>query len=82
MRVLLTGGMGFIGSHTAVVLQEAGHEPVLYDTSPMPTRVSPGALLQSRGRLRNSLRATSATKRALKRRFATKESKPSSTSPA
>ena len=31
MRVLLTGGMGFIGSHTAVVLQEAGHEPVLYD---------------------------------------------------
>ena len=23
--------MGFIGSHTAVVLQEAGHEPVLYD---------------------------------------------------
>lgn len=31
MRVLLTGGMGFIGSHTAVVLQEAGHEPVLFD---------------------------------------------------
>ena len=31
MRVLLTGGMGFIGSHTAVVLQEAGREPVLYD---------------------------------------------------
>lgn len=31
MRVLLTGGMSFIGSHTAVVLQEAGREPVLYD---------------------------------------------------
>ena len=31
MRVLLTGGMGFIGSHTAVVLQEAGHIPVLFD---------------------------------------------------
>ena len=31
MRVLLTGGMGFIGSHTAVVLQEAGHEPILFD---------------------------------------------------
>lgn len=31
MRVLLTGGMGFIGSHTAVSLLEAGHEPILYD---------------------------------------------------
>jgi UDP-glucose 4-epimerase len=30
-RVLLTGGMGYIGSHTAVVLVEAGHEVVLYD---------------------------------------------------
>jgi UDP-glucose 4-epimerase len=29
--VLLTGGMGYIGSHTAVVLTEAGHEVVLYD---------------------------------------------------
>jgi UDP-glucose 4-epimerase len=30
-RVLLTGGMGYIGSHTAVVLAEAGHEVVLFD---------------------------------------------------
>jgi UDP-glucose 4-epimerase len=30
-RVLLTGGMGYIGSHTAVVLTEARHEVVLYD---------------------------------------------------
>ena len=29
--ILLTGGMGYIGSHTAVVLLEAGHEVVLYD---------------------------------------------------
>ena len=28
---LLTGGMGYLGSHTAVVLAEAGHEVVLYD---------------------------------------------------
>jgi UDP-glucose 4-epimerase len=27
----LTGGLGFIGSHTAVVLAEAGYEVVLYD---------------------------------------------------
>lgn len=31
MRILLTGGSGFIGSHTAVELIEAGHEVVLYD---------------------------------------------------
>jgi UDP-glucose 4-epimerase len=29
--ILLTGGMGYIGSHTAVVLIESGYEVVLYD---------------------------------------------------
>ncbi len=31
MRILVTGGAGFIGSHTVVSLQEAGHEPVVVD---------------------------------------------------
>lgn len=31
MRILLTGGCGFIGSHTAVALTDAGHEPILLD---------------------------------------------------
>ena len=31
MNVLLTGGLGFIGSHTAVALLEAGHETVIVD---------------------------------------------------
>lgn len=31
MRVLVTGGAGFIGSHTVVALIEAGHEPVVVD---------------------------------------------------
>ena len=31
MRVLLTGGTGYIGSHAAVVLAEAGLDVVLYD---------------------------------------------------
>ncbi|MFM7228304.1 MAG: NAD-dependent epimerase/dehydratase family protein, partial [Cyanobacteriota bacterium] len=30
-RLLLTGGAGFIGSHTALVLLEAGHEVVVLD---------------------------------------------------
>jgi UDP-glucose 4-epimerase len=31
MKILLTGGVGYIGSHTALTLAEAGHEVVLYD---------------------------------------------------
>ena len=30
-RVLLTGGAGYIGSHTAVALIERGHEVVILD---------------------------------------------------
>lgn len=31
MRVLTTGGAGYIGSHTVLALAEAGHEPVVVD---------------------------------------------------
>lgn len=31
MKVLLTGGLGYIGSHTAAALVAAGHQPVLLD---------------------------------------------------
>ncbi|MDM7464283.1 MAG: NAD-dependent epimerase/dehydratase family protein, partial [Tepidimonas taiwanensis] len=31
MTILLTGGLGYIGSHTAVVLAQAGHRVVLLD---------------------------------------------------
>ena len=31
MKILLTGGAGFIGSHTCVELVAAGHEPVIVD---------------------------------------------------
>ena len=31
MNILLTGGIGYIGSHTAVVLSELGHTVVLLD---------------------------------------------------
>jgi UDP-glucose 4-epimerase len=31
MRVLVTGGAGYIGSHVVLALLEAGHEPVVFD---------------------------------------------------
>ena len=31
MRILLTGGTGYIGSHTAITLSEAGHDVILLD---------------------------------------------------
>ncbi len=34
MRVLVTGGAGFIGSHVVCALEAAGHEPVVLDTAP------------------------------------------------
>lgn len=33
MRVLVTGGSGFIGSHIVAELESAGHEPVVFDTA-------------------------------------------------
>lgn len=31
MNILLTGGAGYIGSHAAVVLTEAGHNVTIFD---------------------------------------------------
>lgn len=32
MKVLVTGGAGYIGSHTALALSQAGHEPIVLDS--------------------------------------------------
>ncbi|MGA7270570.1 MAG: UDP-glucose 4-epimerase GalE [Acidimicrobiia bacterium] len=44
MRVIVTGGAGFVGSHVCVALAESGHEPVIIDDfsnakSDVPERV-------------------------------------------
>jgi UDP-glucose 4-epimerase len=40
MRVLVTGGAGFIGSHVVDKVRDAGHEPVVYDMRPSPFHVN------------------------------------------
>src|SRR5690349_12954190 len=72
MRILVTGGAGFIGSHTTDRLVELGHEVVVLDalTSPVhrdgrPTYVTPGAELwvgdvRNRELLANLLRRVAA----------------------
>jgi UDP-glucose 4-epimerase len=30
-KILITGGLGYIGSHTALVFTQAGYEPILLD---------------------------------------------------
>ena len=32
MRVLVTGGAGFIGSHTSLLLLEKGYDVIIYDS--------------------------------------------------
>src|SRR4051794_11606430 len=44
MRVMITGGTGFIGAHTVAALLEAGHEPTLLVRNPERVRRNIGAL--------------------------------------
>src|SRR4051795_8649517 len=44
MRVMITGGTGFIGAHTVAALLDAGHEPTLLVRNPERVRRNVGAL--------------------------------------
>ena len=48
-RILLTGGAGFIGSHTAVALQGRGHDVVLLDNFSNASRSVPARLKEITG---------------------------------
>jgi len=50
MRVLVTGGAGFIGSHVVTALRERGHEPVVFDV-----REDPGADVRDPAAVRRAL---------------------------
>ncbi|GAA2599129.1 MULTISPECIES: NAD-dependent epimerase/dehydratase family protein [Streptomyces] len=50
MRVLVTGGAGFIGSHVVAVLRERGHEAVVFDM-----REEPGADVRDPAAVRRAL---------------------------
>ena len=51
MNLLLTGGTGYIGSHTAVVLSELGHQVILYDNLSNSSDSVPEKLAQITGQV-------------------------------
>ncbi|MFJ3336161.1 NAD-dependent epimerase/dehydratase family protein [Streptomyces sp. NPDC086766] len=55
MRVLVTGGAGFIGSHVVEALAERGHEPVVFDV-----RADAGADVRDREAVARALRGVDA----------------------
>ena len=50
MKILVTGGTGFIGSHTCVELIEAGYEPVIVDNLSNSQRSVVGRIKEITGR--------------------------------
>ena len=70
MRILLTGGAGYIGSHTAAVLAERGHEIVILDNFANAERDVPARLARLTGQemtiIEADIRDTAAVTAALR----------------
>ena len=69
MNILLTGGAGYIGSHAAVVLSEAGHQVVILDNFSNSHRVVLERLAEILGKavpcVEGDIRDTALVKRVL-----------------
>jgi len=69
MKILLTGGTGYIGSHTAIVLQQLGHQVLLYDNLSNSTDSVLEKLIQITGQeirfIRGDVRDTELLRRSL-----------------
>ena len=63
MKILVTGGAGYIGSHTCVELLEAGHDVVIVDNLYNSSRKAVEGLRRLPGRRRCFMRRTCATVR-------------------
>jgi UDP-glucose 4-epimerase len=53
MNILVTGGAGYIGSHTASAVEKSGHTPIIVDNFSTGHRwaVGPRALVERRGKV-------------------------------
>lgn len=69
MKVLLTGGSGYIGSHTAVECLNAGHEVVVFDNLSNSSRVSLERVTQITGKSSTFIEGDIRDRGALRRLF-------------
>ena len=64
MKVLVTGGAGYIGSHTVLELLKAGHDVVVMDNLANSSEESLKRVAELAGRAPSSIRLTCSTLKA------------------